>query len=533
MEAVALITFFIITIAVALFSWIKTRKEKLNTLSGLFFANRKLGFVAVGFGLLFANINTASFIGENELTYVNNMSVMAWGVTSVLAMLLVSEFILPVYLKAGIATTPDFLEARYDRSTKSIVSIMFLANYIINLLPSVLYSGAVAFDGLFEISSNLKIEYWTVIWILVWVMGTVGALYSLLGGLKAITVSDTLLGFAMFTGGLLLPFFALNYLGEGSWRNGLDIILSSKTEHLNSIGSSTDAIPFSSIFTGMLLVNLYYWGTEQYIVQQALGSKDLVSCQKGIAVACVGKLVLPLLLNIPGVIAAHLYNDLPNTTGVFSKLTGDVSPPVYSGFMAALLFGAALTTFNAGLNSSSTLFVLNIYQPFITKRKLQVNEAGCLRVAKRFEIIVCIAAMLIAPFIIFAKGGLYTYLQKIGGLFSVPIFTILVLGLVTKRVPPLAAKAGLFFFIVSYGLTQMVFDVPLHFLHVLAILFLLTTAMMLLIGMWKPMMVPFELKKNNLVSIEPWKNRHLFSILLIGIMILLYILFSPLGLVKK
>lgn len=531
MEPLALFTFLFITILVAVFSWFKTRKENLNSLSGLFFANRKLGFVAVGFGLLFANINTASFLGENELSYTNNMSVMAWGVTSVFAMLLVSEFILPVYLRAGIATTPDFLEARYDRSVKSVVSIIFLANYIINLLPSVLYSGAVAFDGLFGFSVYFKSDYWTTIWILIWIMGAIGALYSLLGGLRAITVSDTLLGFAMFTGGLLLPFFALQFLGNGNWQEGLHIVLTTKTEHLNSIGSSTDAIPFSTLFTGMLLVNLYYWGTEQYIVQQALGSKDLVSCQKGIAVACLGKLILPLLLNIPGVIAVHMYHELPNSTAVFSKLAGDVSSPVYAGFMAALLFGAALTTFNAGLNSSSTLFVLNIYKPFIAKPE-QENETNYLRVAKKFEIILCLFAMFIAPFILFAKGGLYTYLQKIGGLFSVPIFTILIVGLLTKKVPPIAAKIGLVFFIVLYAITQFVIDMQLHFLHILAILFFLTTIIMLIIGWWKPMQVPFKLKTNTLVCIKPWSNRHVVSFVLLLIMVFLFFLFSTYGVVQ-
>ncbi len=131
---------------------------------------------------------------------------MAWGVTSVFAMLAVSEFIIPVYLKVGIATTPDFLAVRYDNSTKTIVSIIFLLNYIINLLPSVLYSGAVAFNGLFHFSGYYKIDYWTTIWLLVWIMGVLGGLYTFLGGLKAITVSDVLLGIGMFTGGLLLPF---------------------------------------------------------------------------------------------------------------------------------------------------------------------------------------------------------------------------------------------------------------------------------------------------------------------------------------
>jgi SSS family solute:Na+ symporter len=228
-----------------------------------------------------------------------------------------------------------------------------------------------------------------------------------------------------------------------------------------------------------------------------------------------------------------MYTRLPNTAEVFPRLAGDVSPPFYAGYMAALLFGAALTTFNAGLNSSSTLFVLNIYKPLVVKRKAPPEEKDYLRVAKRFEIIICLVAMFIAPFIIFAKHGLYTYLQRIGGLFSVPIFTILVIGLLTKRVPPLAAKVGLSFFIVSYGLTQLVFDVPFHFLHVLAILFVLTTALMLVIGKLRPMATPFQLKVNNLVDIVPWKNRHYYAIILMVMVVLIFMLFSPLALVKR
>ena len=147
--------------------------------------------------------------------------------------------------------------------------------------------------------------------------------------------------------------------------------------------------------------------------------------------------------------------------------------------------------------------------------------------------LLCVKAMLIAPFILFAKGGFYTYLQKIGDLFSVPIFTILIVGLLTKKVPSIAAKVGLAFFIVAYWVTQFVMDVRLHFLHVLAILFLVTTGIMLLIGRWKPMPVPFEFKNNNLVNIEPWKGRHLLSLLLLLIMVAVYFLFSTYGLVKK
>jgi SSS family solute:Na+ symporter len=527
---IASFLFFIGILAFA--SWYKLRRNKLNTVNSLFMADRSLSFLLVGGGLLFTNINTATIIGENELSYTHNMSVMAWGITSVLAMLLVSEFLMPMYLRLGIATTPDYLTARYGRGTGKLVSVIFLISYIINLLPSVLYSGAVAFNGLFHFSEILKTDYWTTIWILIWVMGTIGCLYALLGGLKAIAVSDTLLGLGIFAGGLLLPVFALRYLGHGSILQGLHTVLNTHKEHLNSIGAPSDPIPFGTLFTGMLLVNLYYWGTEQYIVQQVLASKDLKNSQKGIAVACLGKLISPLLLNVPGLIAVHIFTSMHNPAEVFPKLDSLVSPPFIAGYIAAIIFGAALTTFNAGLNSSGTLFVLNIYKPWREKKLKQILEKDLIRTAKKFEIIVCLAAMFIAPFIIFVKNGFYTYVQIVNGFFNVPIFTIMFMGFVTKRVPALAAKVGLTFFIVTYGLTQLVFDLHIHFLHILAILFVVTCSIMFVIGKLYPMPVPYQQKLNNQVNIEPWKNRHIYSGILLVLMILMFILFSPLILAK-
>ena len=525
-------SFLLFTGIIAFVAWRQARKSRIETLSGFFLAGRSLGFLVAGGGLLFANINTATIVGENELVYTNNMSVMAWGMTSVLAMLVVSEFFMPVYLRTGIATTPEYLVKRYDRATGNWVSVIFLISYVVNLLPTVLYSGAVAFNGLFHLSDHWGIGYWPAIWILVWIMGATGCLYSVLGGLRAIAVSDTLLGMGIFAGGVLLPFFGLKYVGHGDLAAGLHTVLGSHREHLNSIGGAADSIPFPTLFTGMLLVNLYYWGTEQYIVQQVLASKDLKTCQQGIAVACVGKMISPLLLNIPGLIAVHVFTRMRNTAEVFPALAGLVSPPFISGYFAAIIFGAGLSTFNAGLNSSSTLFVLNIYRPWRASKGLAVGELYLLRVAKRFELGVCFVAMTIAPMLVFAHRGFYNYIQTVNGFFNVPIFTVIVVGMLTRRVPPVAARIGLVFFIVSYGLTQTVFPVRLHFLHVLAILFVVTSALMLVIGRLWPMAKPYMPVIDNVVELTPWKHRHWYAVLLLAAMVLIFVLFSPLGLAK-
>ena len=364
-------------------------------------------------------------------------------------------------------------------------------------------------------------------------MGLVGCLYAILGGIRAIAVSDTLLGIGIFVGGIALPYFALKYLGSGDWHQGMETVLASKTKHLNSIGNKSDSVPFATLFTGMLLMNLYYWGTEQYIVQQVLASKDLATCQKGIVVACFGKILSILMLNIPGLIAVHLLFKLDNTASVFPALVRLTSPPYLIGYLSAIVFGASLTTFNAGLNSASTLFTLNIYTPWREKRGNKITERHLLRMAKRFELLVCFCAVSIAPFIFFAKNGFYNYVQTVNGFFSLPIFTIIVVGFLTKKVPPLAAKVGLLFFTVSYGGFETILPVKIHFLHLLAILFGITCIIMLIIGRIYPLKVPYKQQLNNVVAIQPWKGRHVFSVILILLMLAIFVLFSPLGIASR
>ncbi len=532
MQGSVIISFLLFTVIVAVISWYKTRKQKFRTPADYFLGNRSFGFMMVGGSLFLTNISANQFIGENESVYTNNMSVMAWGISSVLAMLIVSEFFMPVYLKIGAVTSADFLEKRFDKSTKRIVTLIFLAGYLINLVPAVLYGGAVALDGIFNVTAFLGVSHFVAIAILVAAIGLVGCLYTLLGGLKAITISDTMLGFGMLIGGLLLPYYGFRFLGNGSVLTGINTVLHTHTEHLNSIGGPKDAVPFSTIFTGMLLVNLYYWGMEQYIIQEALASKSLEAGQKGIALACVGKLVSPLLLNIPGLIALHLYLKMENTAAVFPRLTSDVLPPVAAGFLAAIVFGAAISTFNAGLNSSGTLFIMNLLKPWKAKHNKPLNEAKQIRSGMVFQILVTLMGICIAPLIMFFKGGFYTYIQMVASFFSVPVFTIIVVGFLTKKVPPIAAKIGLAFFVVVYACTQFFFNTGLHYLHVLAILFVVTTLLMLAIGKFKPLEIPYKAQSAAMVSLQPWKNRYWYTALLLVLMILMFVLFSPVGIAK-
>ncbi|MBC7846049.1 MAG: solute:sodium symporter family transporter [Flavobacterium sp.] len=528
MTVLSIVSFLLITGLIALISALKTRRKKVQTINGLFFADRNNNFFIVGGGLLLSNISANQFIGENESIYTNNMSVIAWGVSSVLAMLLVAEFFLPIYFRTGAMTIPDYLGKRYDDSTKKLVSIIFLCSYLVNLLPAVLYGGAVALTGMFNFLYPLKLTYWQNIWIMVWLIGLTGCAYSVLGGLRAISISDTVLSIGLLTIGIAFPYYGFKYLGNGDWSKGVHILLSQHTEHLNAIGGSNDEIPLSTIFTGMFIMNLYYWGMEQFIVQQALSAKSLSHSQKGMGLACLGKLLCPFIINIPGLIGVHLYKNLDNTAEVFPLVVKDTLPSIMIGLTAAVVLGAAVSTFNAGLNSSSTLFILNLYKPWFEKKNKEVTEKHLVYAGRKFEIIVSVLAMFSAPFIMFSKTGFYTYLQQLAGMFCLPIFTIILVGFMSKKVPPQAAKIGMIFFILSYLIFNYILNIKLHYLHMLAILFVCTSLCMLLVSKFYPNYNYTEIKLES-VELSTWKNRYwYFGVLLIG-MVSVFILFSKWG----
>lgn len=532
MNATILTSFLCVTATAAAISVYFTRKQALKTPIGYYLGNRSFSFWMIGSSLFLTNMSANQFIGENEFVYTTNMSVMAWGMSSILAMLIVAEFLMPVYLKIGAVTTPDFLAKRFDRQTQRIVSVIFLLGYFVNLIPSVLYGCAVAINGIFHIDQQFGLSYFDTIRILVAMVGVIGCLYTVLGGLKAITVTDVVQGIGMLAGGIFIVWYGFRYLGDGNLFDGVARLTSSHKEHLNAIGGPGDVLPFGTLFTGMLLINIYYWGMEQYIVQEALASKNLAESQKGISLACVGKLFAPVLLNIPGLIAVHLYPHLDNTATAFPRLVSDILPPVLIGLIAAIVFGGALSTFNAGLNSTGTLFIMNLYKPWKERSGDAADEKDLVRTGRGLQVLVTLTAIVFSPYIMYFDGGFYNYLQKVSSFFSVPVFTIMIVGLLTKRVPPLAAKIGVAFFVISYTATQFVFDTGLHYLHVLAVLFLLTVTIMLVIGKRIPLSQPFSLQQSSSINLSPWKNRHWYFAALLLLMIAMFVLFSPAGIAR-
>lgn len=524
-------------------SYYLTRKKDTSSSEGYFLAGRGLTGWVIAASLLLTNLSTEQMVGLNGQGYMFNMSGMGFEVGASLALIIVAFFFLPRYLKKGYATIPDFVGERYDAVTKQFVNFLFLAGYVLILLPVVLYSGAIGMGGIFDIMGAFHVDYMTAIIVVVVAIGVLGVIYSLAGGLRIMAIADTLNGVGLIIGGLMVPLFALAYVGGGDIIGGLTTVVQSHPEKFNAIGGPQDPVPFATMFTGMFLVNLFYWGCNQTIIQRALAAKNLKEGQKGLLLAATFKLFGPLYLIIPGIVAFHIFQDNPLKIGdmAYPMLVNKVLPFYLTGFFAAVLFGAILSSFNAALNSTSTLFMLNVYKPYI---KPAASDHELVVKGKWVAVILAIFSMCVAPLIAKAPSGLFNYLQMVNGFYNVPIFTLIIFGMLNKTAPAWSAKVTLIFFIVFYGLTQIPMDWKAnigvlnwlssqHYLHVMAILFVIAIAFMYITSIFWPSPNKYDDSKDlQVVDTTPWQRALVMSIGIIMCVFGVYVLFSSMGIAK-
>ena len=302
-----LLIFIGFTLLVAVISYLKTRKEVDTSSDGYFLGGRSLTAGVIAGSLLLTNLSTEQIVGLNGAAYESGLSVMVWETLAAVAMIVTAIFLLPKYLKGGLKTVPGFLEKRFDVTTKTLTSILFLSGYVIVLLPVILYSGSLAISGMFDVPELLGVTQTQSIWICVWGIGVIGSIYAVFGGLKAVAISDSINAIGLLIGGVLIPIFGLLMIGDGNILDGLSILSTENPDKFKSMGGATDPVPFYTIFTGMMLVQLFYWGTNQQIIQRALGAKNLKEGQKGLLLASFIKILGPIIVVLPGLIAFHLF----------------------------------------------------------------------------------------------------------------------------------------------------------------------------------------------------------------------------------
>ncbi|WP_422351350.1 solute:sodium symporter family transporter [Flagellimonas sp.] len=533
---VQFISFFVFTAFVAAFSTWKLRKDRLSTQDGYFLGGRSLTGIVIAGSLLLTNISTEHLVGMNGDSYKHGAIIVAWEVTSALALVAAALYFAPRYLKMGLTTIPEFLEKRFDGLTRTIIAFLLIVSFVSTLLPIVLYSGAVSIEQIFDISKLLGIQENQGLWLTVVVVGTIGAVYAIFGGLKMVVYTDTINGFGLLLAGISIPFLALWEIGDGHIWNGLQMVYDKVPEKFNvisdenSIGpGARDAImPFGVLFTGLIINQLYFWTMHQSIIQRALGAINLKEAQKGLLFTGLLKILIPLIIVLPGIIAFYYFNEdfFDKKELVYPSLVKKVLPFWMTGFFVAVLMGAILSTFNSALNSAATIFSLGIYKRYLNKK---AREKLLVRVGKSTSALLAFFAIGIAPFVAQAPQGLYQLLQQLNGIFFIPMATVILAGFFLPKVSATGAKVGLFFGLIFYITTNFILQVDVHYVHLWGVEFVLNILVMLLVSWQFPRINTFRITDVGAVELNQWRYAKSFSILLVILTLGIYVLLGNVG----
>ena len=539
------ITFVAFTALVAIISWWKTRGDNLDTQDGYYLAGRGLTGPVIAGSLLMTNLSAEQLVGNNGQAVRVGMSTMGWEVTSAIALVILAFVLMPKYLQTGLTTVPQFFEERYDAGTRRLVSIIVLLSYVVIMLPNILYAGAEVFVNIFGLDKVLGISYFAAIAIVCVATAIVGSIYAIFGGLKAIALSDSINGLGLIVGGLLVPIFGLMFLsgqlgGDGSFLDGFDKFLHTDPVYLNSINeynSPEPWLPWPLLLTGLLVNNMYYWATNQSIIQRTFGAKNLKEAQKGAVFAGFLKIMTPLIIVVPGVICALAYpgQDWGNGNSAYPMLVSEVMPKPVLGFFAAVMFGAILSSFNSVLNSASTIYALDIHRPIFNPT---ASDAHMVKVGQNFGTVVAIISTIMSPFMLYMTG-ITTFVNSAFAAFNTPIFVCLLCGFFWKKVPSIAAKIVIPAHVVLYFLLQFVLRnmIPalndIHYLYFTAVLFVFDMLLMWVIVKKSPRPEDFVLHDAKAVDMTSWKNGKIWATITLLVMVAAYIIFSPLGFGKS
>ncbi|MEY4090353.1 MAG: hypothetical protein RJB55_2624 [Verrucomicrobiota bacterium] len=527
--ALTLGSFFLCTVLVAFIAWWRTRGMDNANSQDYFLAGRKLPWIQVAGALLLTNLSTEQLIGLNGAASIHGAVVMAWEVVPVFALIAMAWYFLPRYWSGNITTVPQFLEQRFDATARRIMGIVFIITIALNILPFVLYSGGVAMSTIFHVHTQLGISERASFQLMAWSIGIIGTCYVLFGGMKAVALSDTLYGAGLLVCGLLIPVLALFKLGEGEFLAGLTRVLQHQAVKIDPVGGARSNVPFDTLFTGMLFINLFYWCTNQMIVQRSFGAKSFAEAQKGILATAGLKLLGPFFLVIPGIIAAEMFGPAAIGNGdlAYSLLVDAVLPPYLVGIFAAVFLGAVISAFNGGLHSVSTMFSVDLYRGWL---RPGASDHEMVRAGKIFSVAIVVVSILTSSLLGGSSEGIFTMMKQVMSAFKLPLLAVVVVGMVSRRVPAWAANVsmvlGVFTSILLnsafgdgfLGFRLKVSSLHVHWLHLAALNTILLCGFMLIIGRFAPAR-PAEVRvgataapAGPAVDLTPWSGLRVASI---------------------
>lgn len=417
-----------LTALVGFATWLKIRKASHDGSSrDVFLAGGGLSWLFVAGSITLTNLSTDQLVGMNG----NQMLLLAWWEICGFAGLLILAYIfVPIYYRNNCTTVTELLEKRYGgRSIRTLISALFLFGNILIYLPAALYSGGLFMQSLF--GSTMPILFFAGI------LAAISAAYTIFGGLRAVAVMDTYSGVGVLGLALLIVFLALAAVD-------FDIVTGVPTERLTMIGGPDSPIPFHTLFTGMIFIQIFYWSTNQNITQRAMAAPTVKEAQKGVlAAAIVRILIVPPIVVIPGIVAYKMFGDVGDAA--YGRLIAEILPPWLSGAFAAMVAAAVITTFSAVLNSSVALYSVDFHEQFVGEVKDHWKLAAAI------SILLTVVAIMLVPLYQNAES-IINLLQQLNGLLSMPILSAFVAGLLFRNVAAPAAVGGVIWGVVLYGL---------------------------------------------------------------------------------
>lgn len=557
-------TFIFFTALVAVLTWWFTRGTDINTDEGYFLAGRSLTGVFIAGSLLLTNLSTEQLIGLNAGSFNDGLSVMCWEVVAGLSLVILALVFLPRYLKSGIATIPQFLEERYGRSVRAITAGIFIVAYMLILLPFVLFLGARGLNGMLGLETMLGFLETDVpvtesvrqaaelktIWAVIILIAVLGGAYAIWGGMKAIAVSDTFNGAGLLIGGLMITFFSLRIVAgdEGGIVGAFEKIQEADPDAFQSMGAADEGTHWPTLFTGVLLLNFFYWCTNQQIIQRTFGAKNLAEGQKGVLLAAFFKILAPLILVLPGIVAAylvlgaedpHMISEIgKNEEGkwiadrAYGALVSKVLPEWLLGFFAAVVVGSILSTFNSVLNSAATLFSLDVYKQYLNPH---ASTKSVVRSGQICSFVVAVFAVVAAPNIFYGREAIFGFFQTLNGVYFIPLLAVIMVGMFNKNVDGQSALitllvglalmvVGTFFPGGDDGWLNSIFGSGFHYMGAVFVLLLVLQLGLGASGM--KLDTPYVQKDSKAVDLTPWKPAPVVGAGLIVFALGIYIYFA-------
>jgi SSS family solute:Na+ symporter len=480
-----------------------------------FLASKALPWWAIGASLIAANISAEQIIGMSGSGYALGLAIASYEWTAAIALLIVGKWFLPVFLRNGIYTMPQFLEERYGHRIRTLMAVFWLGLYVFVNLTSILWLGSIAVAQVTGMEQMLA-------------LGLIGAFalgYQLYGGLKAVAMTDIVQVSLLVLGGLLVAGLTLDEIGgEAGVVAGFQHLWSAHPERFQMILSPDnpyykDLPGLSVILGGMWVMHISYWGFNQYIIQRALAARDIAEAQKGIVFAAFLKLLMPLIVVLPGIAAVMLAPDLPHNDAAYPTMMR-LLPPGALGLVFAALVAAIVASLASKINSVATIFTLDFY----SRWKPDAPQPHLVNVGRVAATVAIAIAVLTARPLLGSFDQAFQYIQEYTGFFTPGIVVIFVLGLFWKRANEAGAlTAALGSFVLSVALKLAWPTLP--FMDRVGLVFLLALALAIVVSKLTPATPTRDCIRTDDVSYRTRTSFNLAAVAVIAIVAALYALF--------